>query len=313
MWRFAKGKILALSSIKRRKIRISRVDTMKNIEGKKPVLSYVILFAICGVARIIEYFVIKTDETIFAENFLHKAFGIAVLAIVLHSRGNTWKSIGFIKGKMVSDILKGFLLGGCCFLVAYSMECLMLYQTNQNVSLDFYISGFTLNGEAIRHDGSLFLLLCIVLNIVNVWMEEGIFRGLFMKILAEKLSFIRAVLLIAFLFGIWHWVMPLRDYVQGNISLAGSLIVGIGYIVFAGIMSVKWSLLYKMTGALWMGLGDHLFHNVIVTNLLHVISNGEADRMQIIRIMIGQMLSFSIIMICYRKIWKTARYGEVED
>ena len=267
---------------------------MKNIEEKKPVLSCVILFAICGAARIIEYFVIKTDETIFAENFLHKAFGIAILAIVLHSRGNTWKSIGFIKGKMISDILKGFLLGGSCFFVAYSIECLMLYQTNQNVSIAFYISGFTLNGETIRHDGFRFLLLCIVLNLTNVWMEEGVFRGSFMKILAEKLSFIRAVLLIAFLFGIWHLVMPFRDYVQGNISFAESLLMSIGYIVLAGIMSIKWSLLYKMEGALWMGLGDHLFNNVIVTNLLHVISNGEADRMQIIRIMIGQMLSFPI-------------------
>lgn len=99
---------------------------MKDIEKKRPVLSCIILFAICGTARIIEYFVIKTDETIFAENFLHKAFGIAVLAIVLHSHGGTWKSIGFIKGKTISDILKGFLLGGGCFLAAYSIECLML-------------------------------------------------------------------------------------------------------------------------------------------------------------------------------------------
>ncbi len=274
---------------------------MKNIEKKKPVLSCVMLFAICGLARLIEYFVIKTDETIVAENFLHKTFGIAVLAIALHSRGDTWKSIGFIKDRAVSDIMKGFLLGACCFFVAYSIECLMLCQVNHNVSLAFYISGFTLNGEAARHNGFLFLLLCIVLNIINVWMEEGIFRGLFMKILAEKLSFIRTVLLIALLFGIWHWVMPLRDYTQGNTSLVNSLAMGIGYIILAGIMSIKWSLLYKMTGALWMGLGDHLFNNVIVTNLLHVISNSEADSMQIIRIMIGQILSFSIIMICYRK------------
>lgn len=280
---------------------------MKNIERERPVLSCIILFAICGLARIIEYFVIKTDETIIAENFLHKAFGIAVLAIVLYFRGDTWKSIGFIKDRAVSDILKGFLLGGCCFFVAYSIECLMLYQINQNVSLAFYISGFTLNGEVTRHDGSFFLLLCIVLNIINVWMEEGIFRGLFMKTLAKKLSFIRAVLLIAFLFGIWHWVMPLRDYVQGNMPLADSLVMGIGYIILAGIMSIKWSLLYKMTGGLWMGLGDHLFNNVIVTNLLHVISNGEADSMQIIRIMIGQVLSFSVVIICYRKILKTTK------
>lgn len=158
---------------------------MKNIEKRRRVLSCVILFVICGSARIIEYFVIKTDETIFAENFLHKAFGIAVLAIVLHSCGGTWKSIGFVKDKAVSDLLKGFLLGGCCFLAAYSVECLILYQINQNVSLVFYISGFTLNGEAIRHDGFLFLLLCIVLNIINVWMEEVVWHGYRLRIMGE--------------------------------------------------------------------------------------------------------------------------------
>ena len=280
---------------------------MGNIAKKNPILSCVIIFSICGLARLIEYFVIRTDETIIPENFLHKIFGIVVLAIVLHSYGDNWKSIGFIKDRILPDIMKGFLLGGCCFFIAYSIECLILYQVNQNVSLAFYISGFTLTGEAIRHNGTFFLLLCIVLNIINVWMEEGVFRGLFMKILAEKPSFISAVLLIAFLFGIWHWVMPLRDYAEGNTSLANSLVMGIGYIILAGIMSVKWSLLYKMTGALWVGLGDHLFNNVIVTNLLHVISNSEADSMQIVRIIIGQILSFSIIMLCYRKTSKTVR------
>ncbi len=280
---------------------------MGTIVKKKPILSCVIIFAICGLARLIEYFVIRTDETIISENFLHKVFGIVVLSIVLHVCNDNWKSSGFVKNRMASDILKGLLLGGCCFLVAYSIECLILYLVNQNVSLSFYISGFTLNGEAIRHDGALFLFLCVVLNIINVWMEEGVFRGLFMKILAQKLSFIRAVLLIAFLFGIWHWVMPLRDYVEGNTSLVNSLVMGIGYIILAGIMSVKWSLLYKMTGALWVGLGDHLFNNVIVTNLLHVISNGEADSIQIVRIMIGQILSFSIIILCFRKTLKPAK------
>lgn len=282
---------------------------MGNVEKKekKPIVSCVMIFAVCGVVRLIEYFVIRTDHTIISENFLHKVFGIVVLAIVLHSHGDNWKRIGFIKDRIMPDIMKGFLLGGCCFFAAYSIECLILYQVNQNVSLAFYISGFALNGDSIRHDGTFFLLLCIGLNIINVWMEEGVFRGLFMKILSEKLSFISAVLLIAFLFGIWHWVMPLRDYAEENTLLANSLVMGIGYIILAGIMSVKWSLLYKMTGALWVGLGDHLFNNVIVTNLLHVISNSEADRMQIVRIMIGQILSFSIVMLCYRKMSKTAR------
>lgn len=215
--------------------------------------------------------------------------------------------MNMIRNGIISGIVKGFALGGFCFIVAYSIECLILYHINQNVSLAFYISGFSLNGETAKQDSILFLSLCVVFNLINVWMEEGIFRGLFMKILAPKLSFIRATLLIALLFGTWHWVMPLRDYMDGNTSLPNLLIMGIGYIILAGIMSIKWSVLYRITGALWVGLGDHLFNNVIVTNLLHVISNGEADSMQIIRIMIGQILSFSVVMLYYRKTAKALK------
>ena len=278
-----------------------RGEPVEKAIRKRPILSCIIIFAICGFARLVEYFVIRTDKTVLSENFLHKIFGIIILALILHFLHSNWQSIGFTKNKVVSGIVKGFAFGGCCFIVAYFVECLTLYHVNQNVSLSFYISGFSLNGETAKHNGSLFLFSCIVFNLINVWMEEGVFRGLFMNILVEKRSFINATLFIALLFGIWHWAMPLRDYMDGNTSLANLFIMGIGYIILAGIMSVKWSFLYKITGALWMGLGDHLFNNVIVTNLLHVISNGEADSLQIVRIMVGQMLSFAVVMLYYRK------------
>ena len=271
---------------------------------KRPILSCAAIFVICGFARVIEYFVIRTDETILSENFLHKIFGIIISAVVLRLLNSSWQSIGFAKIGAVSGIAKGFALGGCCFTAAYAIECLMLYHINQDVSLAFYVSGFSLSGETVKHTGILFLSLCVVFNIINVWMEEGVFRGLFMKILTSKLSFIRAAIFIAFLFGIWHWAMPLRDYMDGNTSPATLFVMGIGYIILAGIMSIKWSLLYKITGSLWMGLGDHLFNNVIVTNLLHVVSNHDADHMQIVRIVIGQILSFSVVTLYS---WKTIK------
>lgn len=190
----------------------------------------------------------------------------------------------------------------CCIRI----ECLILYITNQNVELEFYVSGFSLNGGTEKQTGILFVLICIAFNIINVWMEEGVFRGLFAKFL-ESISYIKVVFLIAFLFGVWHWVMPFRDYLEGKSSLQTLLIMGIGYIVLAGIMSIKWSLLYKLTGSLWMGLGDHLFNNVIVTNLVHVISNNEADGMQIVRILIGQLISFTIVLLFYIKNNKRTR------
>lgn len=266
-----------------------------------PVLSCAIVFCICGAARWIEYFGIRTDETIASEKFLHKVFGIVVLAAVLRLLHSGWQDIGFGKDGVISGLAKGLLLGGGCFLAAYLAEGLILFHANGTVSYSFYVSGFSLGGERVRQDSLLFLVLCIGFNLINVWMEEGVFRGLFMKLLAGERTFMEAVLFIAFLFGLWHWVMPFRDYTEGKVSLANLVIMGIGYMVLAGMMSIKWSLLYQMTGTLWMGLGDHLFNITVATNLLHVISNNEADSLQVVRILIGQSLSFFIVVLYVKK------------
>lgn len=249
-------------SKKRTESAFAKKHCMEKAIKKYPILSCVIIFTICGFSRLIEYFFIKTDETIISENFFHKIFGIIIWAIIFHLLHNNWQNIGFTKDGIVSDIAKGLILGSCCFSVAYSLECLILYCIHHNVSLAFYISGFSLNGETATHSSILFLLICLMFNMINVWMEEGMFRGLFTNILAKKHSFLQSALLIAFLFGIWHWVMPLRDYIDGRTTFENLLVLGVGYTLLAGIMSIKWSLLYKMTDSLWVGLGDHLFNNV---------------------------------------------------
>ena len=116
-------------------------------------------------------------------------------------------------------------------------------------------------------------------------MEEGVFRGLFMKTLSETKPFMQANFMAAFLFGIWHIVMPIRSCINGEMSFAATLLLGIGYIILAGIMGIEWGLLYRITGNLWAGLGDHLFNNTVATNMLHVVSLKGADELQIVRIM----------------------------
>jgi hypothetical protein len=93
------------------------------------------IFLVCFIARIIEYFFIRTDETVLAENFIHKIFGIVVLFIILHVTKSKWRDIGFVKNDFVSNIVKGLLLGTICFAVAYAIECIILYNINGNVNL----------------------------------------------------------------------------------------------------------------------------------------------------------------------------------
>lgn len=266
---------------------------------KKPILSCSMIFVICSVARLIEYFYMRTDETFLSENFLHKLFGILLLWGVLSICNLRWKDIGFSPDGTVSGIGKGLLFGLVCSVFAYAIESLTLFFLHRNVQLSFYASGFSLTNEKVSQAGILLILSSVVFNLINVWMEEGVFRGLFTKIL-EGLSYRKSLFFIAFLFGIWHLVMPLRDYLQGESSLVNLIVMGIGYVILAGMMSIKWSLLYKMTGSLWFGLGDHFFNN-LASNLVHVISNSESDGLQIVRILLWQLLSFAIVLWVYQK------------
>lgn len=267
------------------------------------------VFAVCAAARVVEYYLIRTDETVVAENFLHKLFGIGVLMVVLKMLSMTAQDVGFTKSG-IGGIGKGLLLGVCCFAVSYATEMAILAAQGKSPALGFYATGFSLDGEESRQTGLGFILLCVLFNLINVLMEEGVFRGLYLKLVEPVSGFAKANLIGAFLFGIWHWVMPMRSYTDGDSSLTNLLIMGIGYILLAGMMSIKWGLLYKMTGALWVGLGDHLFNNVVATNLVHVMAEGESDSLQIVRIMMAQLLSFAIVAVryqrkyCYRRLYK---------
>ncbi len=132
-------------------------------------------------------------------------------------------------------------------------------------------------------------------------MEEGIFRGLFIKAFAARWSFRVSNLVAAALFGVWHLVMPLRSYLDGEMTFGAMVGMGCGYLVLSGLMGVKWGLLYRGTGSLWAGIGDHLFNNTIATNMLHVVTANGADEWQILRVLLAQLLSFGLVWILYRQ------------
>ena len=99
----------------------------------------------------------------------------------------------------------------------------------------------------------------------------------------------------------WHIVSPFRDFLDGKTNFLTFLVVGLGYVILSFLMGLKWGMLYKLTGSLYAGMVDHFINNCIATNLLHVISSGEADNLMIVRVLIAQALSLTFISIWYFK------------
>ncbi len=265
----------------------------------KPTNLCMIIFMLCLSVRFVEYFLIETDKTAIGENVFHKVVGIIILAVILKGSNFTWSDIGFQRNSFAGSILKGLLLGSVCFAISYGLELAIFILQGNPAHLEIYISSFSLTGSQIKNTDFVFFLLCVLFNIINVWMEEGVFRGLFIKTFSETKPFMQANFIAAFLFGIWHIVMPIRSYVNGEMPFAAMVLMGIGYIILAGIMGIKWGLLYRITGNIWVGLGDHLFNNTVAANMLHVVSLKGADELQIVRIMAAQIISFAFVLVIH--------------
>ena len=85
---------------------------------------------------------------------------------------------------------------------------------------------------------------------------------------------------------------------DGVMGLGGFAANSVMLVVTSGLVGFKFALMTKLTGNLYMAMGDHFLNNTIV-NVLHVISDAGADQMQVVRIAVAQSVSFAIVLAWY--------------
>ena len=273
---------------------------MNSFLEKHVIRNSILIFLECLVIHTFEVMVLRTDETAFAECFINKVFGIVLLFVLLWRLRWKWRDIGFKKERAAADLVKGMLLCTVFYSIAFIAEFIMLKQRGTPGHIEVFTTGFSLTGNVVKRTGIGFMLMCIGFNIINVWMEEGMFRGFFMTYADREKSKLYSLLFAALLFGLWHLVTPLRSLVDGEMSGGEFAVMSIGYVVLSGLMGIKWGLLFRMSGSVWIGLADHFFNNCVVTNLLHVVTDTGTDELQIVRVLIGELTSFFAVLIYYK-------------
>ena len=280
---------------------------MKATLRLKPITSILIIYLFCGVLRALEYMLLRTDQTILGEAFVHKLGGILTLILAMQHLGFSWCDIGLAKKSAVKKVGYGLLLGAVSFTAAYGIEIFLLVINGNAPSLQGYVTGYALSGNRGNQTGLLFFTICVLGNIINVVMEEGVFRGLFIKLAERRYTFAYSVLISSALFGLGHIAAPVRSLLDGEMHITQAAVTALMLVLITGIAGVKFCLLTRLSGSLWMPMADHFFNNTII-NILHVITDSGADIMQVVRISVAQTLSFILVLLIY---WKTgARYKQ---
>lgn len=276
----------------------------------RPILTGILLMLIALFFRLIDIFVLRLDERL-GEIILSKTLGFGLVLLFLWAIGKKLGSIGFHSRRLGESLLIGIVITVLPFIIAYTVEWILLQQFGQEPKLLFA----AIDPKAGVAGGLLFALWLVLGNFINSFMEEGLFRGVMLNLNRVRLSITKSNWLQAALFGTWHLVWVVKWYQTGVVSTPSEIGLGIVANFLPQIcLGLVWGYAYLKTDSLWTAWIAHTLINTTL-NLLHVTTVDGMDPGMSIRMttfsIVSLLMMFVIRYICNRRkmpeltVWKS--------
>ena len=276
------------------------MDFIKRNTFRKPVLTGILLMIIALCFRLIDIFVLRLDERL-GEIILSKALGFGLVLLFVRAIGKKPGSIGFHGRRVGESLLIGMAITVLPFIIAYSVEWILMRQFGQGPRLLFS----AIDPKAGVTGGLMFALWLVIGNFINSFMEEGLFRGVMLNLNRMKLSVWKSNWLQAGLFGAWHLIWVVKWVQTGVVSTPGEISLGVVANFLPQIcLGLVWGYAYLKTDNLWTAWIAHTLTNTTL-NLLHVGTVDAMDPGMSIRMttfsMVSLLMMFLIRYICNRR------------
>jgi membrane protease YdiL (CAAX protease family) len=242
------------------------------------------LLAIALLLRILDIFVLRLDERL-GEIILSKSLGFALVVGYTWWVGQRLTAIGLHTRRLGAALAVGVSLTLAAFVIAGVVQVLTL-EPAAALTLQ------AVDPKAGLAGGGAFAALLIAGNVVNSFMEEGLFRGIMLTHFLRRKGFGTANVLQAVLFAAWHLVWPLKAYLAGEVSATGVIAQTASLLLGTFVAALVYGYLFWRTGSLWAPWIAHFLNNTTL-NLVQVQSAaGELQPAMVMSVVVVIALAF---------------------
>lgn len=263
---------------------------LKELSLSKPLVVGIGLVCLAMVFRLMDIFVFRLDEVL-GEIILSKVIGFLLVIIYIKLIGDKVSALGFnLKNKWSILTIGGVMTLGLMIL-GYTAEFLIF----SSASPQLLIAG--IDPKAGVTGGFSFALFLVLGNVVNCFMEEGLFRGLLIPLFNRKYPVRMTIILQGVLFGLWHIPWAYKWYITGMLSRTNGFVMSlVSNSLPMILMGIIFGVMYYYTDSIWTPWISHFLINTIL-NLVHVRINGTLDQGLVIRMAVFQALFVILIPV----------------
>lgn len=235
-----------------------------------PIMTGLILLVIALFFKWVDTFVLRLDERL-GEIILCKTLGFVLVAAFVWAAGRSLRDVGLHSGHLAPSLLLGSGITVAAIAVGYGVEFAVQWRSEPGFRLA------AIDPKAGVTGGVLFVLWMLLGNAINSFMEEGLFRGVMIRLFRVKLSFWWANLMQACLFGLWHLPWVLKWYQLGELEAHGGLFFAtLSQFLPMLLIGFVWGIFYLRTDSLWVPWIAHYLNNTVF-NLVHITTAGGLD------------------------------------
>lgn len=272
------------------------------------------MYLIMLVIYCLDVFFLKSDLSVLGDNFYSRFICFTVLLMTVVFKREHLKSFGISskKEKFQSAFIFGTVFSAVPIAIVSIAEYLIFKTTNpETIDINFTPPSLSY----VRTEGYLTPTFCITVYILTslfaACFKEMFFRGFLLHKLEKLTTFKSANIFQALLYMTFIIPKLVRNFVMGYYSediVKLAAFVVIFYIVHEFITGIKWGMLAKAGGSVYISIIDNFLY-VFLANSLHIVDQ-STKWLFMIHMLSTQLISLALVAVYCKK--ATAN-GTVEE